>query len=56
MILLYKNKCFINSYDVSRALQEQLSAYKKQERNGYQTDQLTFKDAHHYSNNLFIYS
>ena len=57
MILLYKNKCFINSYDVLRALQEQLSTHKKQEqRNGYQMDQLTFRDAHHYSNNLFIYS
>ena len=53
MILLYKNKCFINVYDVLRALQEQLSTHKKQEqRNGYQTDQLTFRDAHHYSNNL----
>ena len=54
IILLYKNKCFINGYDVLRALQEQLSTHKKQEqRNGYQTDQLTFRDAHHYSNNLF---
>ena len=54
MILLYNNKCFINGYDVLRALQEQLSTHKKQEqRNGYQTDQLTFRDAHHYSNNLF---
>ena len=45
--LLYKNKCFINGYDVFRELQEQLSTHKKQEqRNGYQTDQLTFKDAH----------
>ena len=56
MILLYKNKCFINGYDVLRALQEQLSTYKKQEqRNGYQTDQLTFRDAHHNSNNLYSY-
>ena len=54
MILLHKNKCFIYGYDVLRALQEQLSTHKKQEqRNGYQTDQLTFRDAHHYSNNLF---
>ena len=54
MILLYTNKCFINGYDVLRALQEQLSTHKKQEQtNGYQTDQLTFRDAHHYSNNLF---
>ena len=54
MILLYKNKCFFNGYDVFRALQEQLSTHKKQEqRNGYQTDQLTFRDAHHYSNDLF---
>ena len=54
MILLYKNKCFINGYDVLRALLEQLSTHKKQEqRNGYQTDQLTFKNAPHYSNNLF---
>ena len=54
MILLYKNKRFINGYDVLRALQEQLSTHKKQEQtNGYQTDQLTFRDAYHYSNNLF---
>ena len=47
MILLYKNKCFINGYDVLRALQEQLSTHKRQEqRNGYQMDQLTFKNAH----------
>ena len=47
MILLHKNKCFINSYDVLRALQEQLSTHKKQEqRKGYQMDQLTFRDAH----------
>ena len=53
MILLYKNKCFINGYDVLRALQEQLSTHKKQEqRNDYQTHQLTFRDAYHYSNNL----
>ena len=51
MILLYKNKCFINGYDVLRALQEQLST--QEQRNGYQMDQLTFRDAHHYSNNLF---
>ena len=29
IILLYKNKCFINGYDVLRALQEQLSTHKK---------------------------
>ena len=47
MILLHKYECFINCYDVLRALQEQLSTHKKQEqRNGYQTNQLTFKDAH----------
>ena len=47
MILLYKNECFINSYDVLRALQEQLSTHKKlEQKNGYQTDQLTFRDAH----------
>ena len=47
MILLQKNECFINGYDVLRALQEQLSTHKKQEqRNRYQTDQLTFRDAH----------
>ena len=46
-ILLYKNECFINVYDVLRALEEQLSTHKKQEqRNGYQMDQLTFRDAH----------
>ena len=34
-------------YDITRALQEQLSTHKKQEqRNSYQTDQLTFRDAH----------
>ena len=44
----------INGYDVLGALQEQLSTHKKQEqRNNYQTDQLTFRDAHHYSKNLF---
>ena len=53
MIFLYENKYFINSYDVLRASQELLSTHKKQEQtNGYQTDQLTFRDAHHYSNNL----
>ena len=53
MIFLYKNKYFINGYDVLRASQEQLSTHKKQEQtNGYQTDQLTFRDAHRYSNNL----
>ena len=52
MILLYKNKCFINIYDVLRALQEQLSLVHIRNRNR-ETDQLTFRDAHHYSNNLF---
>ena len=34
-------------YDITRALQEQLSTHKKQEqRNSYQTDQLTLRDAH----------
>ena len=34
-------------YDITRALQEQSSTNKKQEqRNSYQTDQLTFRDAH----------
>ena len=47
MLLLYKSKSFINGYDVLRALQEQLSTHKKQEqRKGYQTDQLTYRDAH----------
>ena len=44
--ILYKNKYLINGY-VLRALQEQLSTHKKQkQRNGYQMDQLTFRDAH----------
>ena len=47
MILLYKNECFINGYDFLRALQEQLSTHKRlEQRNGYQKDQLTFRDAH----------
>ena len=47
IILLHKNECFINGHDVLRALQEQLSTHKKQEqRNHYQMDQLTFRDAH----------
>ena len=48
----------LTGYDITRALQEQSSIHQKQEqRNSYQTDQLTFRDAHldiTYSNNLFI--
>ena len=47
MILLYKNKCFLMGYDIPGTLQEQFSTHKKKEqRNRYETDQLTFRDAY----------
>ena len=42
-MILY-NKCFLlTSYDITRTLQEQLNT--QEQRNNYQTDQLTFRDA-----------